>query len=236
MQRGMRILFLFLVCFALLAFASPARADRFGDIDFRVPSGWRKVENGGFAILAAPSDAHGRPQAAIFVTGGSDYRGDFGDWFAATVRQGESGETSISRGAVLRIQARGDYDALTIDSVTRDVQGTTTHRKYVAANPGGRAELFVFITYSDRAAQQYLPELREFLESVRYVQLGGVRSSLRENARSGTASTPPPTRPSAGSHCRVVTRQQCLSGMSGGFGGTMTPIYNCLPVSKTICD
>jgi len=74
-----------------------------------------------------------------------------------------------------------------------------------------------------------LPGLREFLDSVHYVQLGSVR---HDTATQVLAQT----RPSSGTHCHVVTQQQCTSGMSGGFGGTMTPTYNCLPVSKTICD
>ncbi len=224
-----------LVLIALVS-ANSARADHFGDIDFRVPAGWQKVEKGGFAILAGALDAHGRPRAAIFITGGSEYRGDFGEWLAAAVRQGEANETSVSRGGPQHIQAKGDYDALTIDSVARDGQGTTTHRKYIAANPGGRAEMFVYITYSDADAQRELPKLREFLESVRYAQLGGLHSVPRANVRDGTASTPVSPRPTTGAHCRIVTRQQCMSGMSGGFGGTMTPTYTCLPVSKTVCD
>jgi hypothetical protein len=211
--------------------AAPAHADRFGDVDFRVPAGWQKVEKGGFAILASPLDARGKPHAAIFVAPGSGYGGDFGHWFADTVRQGESGETSISRGAVQRIQAKGHYDALTIDSVTEDRQGTATHRKYVAANPGGRAELFVYMTYSDRDAQAHLPSLRSFLESVRYEQ-AGANAASPPRANPGMARS----RQVGGGHCHVVTRQQCMSGMSGGFGGTMTPTYNCLPVSKTVCD
>ena len=153
------------------------------------------------------------------------------------MREGEAGETSISRGAVQRIQAKGSYDALTIDSVTEDRQGTTTHRKYVAANPGGRAELFVYMTYSDRDAQQYLPSLRGFLESVRYAQVDGARPAAdRSPVATSTGSRGAPAGSQGGGRCRVVTRQQCLAGMSGGWGGTMTPTYNCLPVSKTVCD
>lgn len=55
---------------ACLACATPARADRFGDVEFQVPRGWQKVENGGFAILAGPLDTSGKPRAAIFVTPG----------------------------------------------------------------------------------------------------------------------------------------------------------------------
>jgi hypothetical protein len=221
-----------LVLIALVS-VSPAHADRFGDIDFRVPAGWQKVEKGGFAILAGSQDSRGRPRAAIFVTGGSEYRGDFREWFASAVRQGEANEVSVSRSVPQRIQAKGDYDALTIDSVVRDAQGGTTHRKYIASNPSGRAEMFVYIAYSDADAQRELPKLREFLESVRYTQLGGLRPELRSSTKE---STPVPSRPTSGGHCRIVTQQQCLSGMSGGFGGTMTPTYNCLPVNKTVCD
>ena len=218
-------------------FAASAHADHFGDIDYRVPAGWQKVEKGGFAILASPLDARGKPRAAIFVAPGSGYSGDFAQWFASTVREGESGETSISRSAVQRLQARGAYEALRIDSVTEDRQGTTTHRSYVAANPGGRAELFVYMTYSDRDAQQYLPSLRTFLESVQYRQLDSGRRRANAGAvASSTGPSPAQGRATSGGRCRTVTRQQCMSGMSGGFGGTMTPTYNCLPVTKTVCN
>jgi len=225
----MRLLAAFVLSFLCLVCVQPARADRYGDVDFHVPAGWQKIEQGGFAILAGPLDAHRKPRAVIFVTSGTTYSGDFSGWFRSAVVEGESTETSIRRGDVQRIRSRGDYEALTIDSVAADRQGFVTHRKYIASNPGGRAEMFVYISYDASTAQRYLPALREFLDSVRYEQLG--------NARRNDAATPlAQTRPSPGAHCHVVTRQQCMSGTSGGFGGTMTPTYNCLPVSKTICD
>jgi hypothetical protein len=224
----MRLLAALVLSFLCVACVQPARADRFGDIDFHVPAGWQKLEKGGFTVLAGPLDAHHRPRAAIFVTPGTAYSGDFSSWFRSAVIQGESNETSIRRGGVQRIQARGNYDALTIDSVAADRQGFVTHRKYIGANPGGRAEMFVYIAYDAPTAQRYLPGLREFLDSVRYVQLVGERSN--------TTPAPAQARPSQGTHCHIVTRQQCTSGMSGGFGGTMTPTYSCLPVSKTVCD
>ena len=228
----MRLLAFLVSSITCLMCTQSALADRYGDIDFRVPAGWQKVENGGFAILAAPLDANGRPRAAIFITGGTTYQGDFRDWFRSAVIHGESSETSLRRGSVERIQSKGNYDALTIDSMTADRKGVVTHRKYVATNPGGKAELFVYVTYDDAASQHDLSKLREFLESVRYVQLGGVR---REGLPRTAQDANLPVRQSA-SHCRVVTQQKCMSGMSGGYGGTMSPTYNCLPVSKTICN
>lgn len=231
----MRSILAFLVLSVVLfAGAMPARADQFGDIGFRVPAGWQKIEKGGFAILAGPLDARGKPRVAIFVAPGANYSGDFASWFEASVHQGEAGETSIARGPVRHIQARGSYDALSIESVAQDAQGTTTHRTYIAANPGGRAELFVYITYSDRAAQQYLPRLREFLDSVSYAH--GDAPGRPATGRVASAPAPAAPRQPSGGRCRTITRQQCMSGMSGGFGGTMTPTYNCLPVSKTVCE
>jgi hypothetical protein len=224
----MRLLAAFVLSFFCLLCVQPANADRFGDIVFQVPFGWQKIAKGGFAILAGPLDAHGKPRAAIFVTPGVAYSGDFSGWFRSAVIQGESSETSIRRGDVQHIQSRGDYEALTIDSVAADRQGFVTHRKYIASNPGGRAEMFVYIAYDASTAQRFLPELREFLDSVRYAQLG--------SGRDDTSAALAQARPSPGTRCHVVTRQQCMSGTSGGFGGTMTPTYNCLPVSKTICD
>lgn len=226
---SMRLLAAFVLSLVCVTCVQQARADRYGDVDFHVPAGWQRLEKGGFTILAGPLDAHHRPRALIFVTPGTAYSGDFGEWFRSAVIQGESTETSIRRGDAQRIPSGGDYQALTIDSVAADRRGFVTHRRYIGVNPGGRAEMFVYVTDDAATAQRYLPGLREFLHSVRYVQLGGA-------SRNG--DVPPVARVGASprAHCHVVTRQQCTSGMSGGFGGAMTPTYSCLPVSKTVCD
>lgn len=114
--------------------------------------------------------------------------------------RGEANETSIRRSDVQRIQARGSYDALAIDTATTDRQGTSIQRKYVAVNPGGRGEMFVYITRDDRTSQEFLPKLREFLASVRYAQLGdgaGGDALPRTVQHAATRRPPPPARPAA---------------------------------------
>lgn len=231
-----RIIAVILSVFTLLS-AAPAVAEQFGDVYYNVPSGWQKVEEGGFAILASPLDRNGKPKAAIFITQGEDYSGSFRKWFYNTVVQGESNETSISRSGTNRIQAKGNYEAFTMDTITRDAQGTQLHRKYIAANPGGRAQLFVYITYSEKAQKRYFPQLQEFLESVQYAQLGGGNAfSGNEGGLpwlngggndDGGSFTPPPPVQNNGD-CRPRYRQQCNYIGAGAY-----QTYSCQQVPYT---
>ena len=163
-------LFVLMHLAAVAVYAQDAPAEQFGNVLFRSPAGWRRVEQGG-ALLLIPPDLPVGQSCALIVLPGEDLRGGFRVAFDAARAALQRGERVVSEGEVSAEHNAGGFDTLSALALTEDQGGKRTYRFYLAAHPSMRIEMFVFAATSDELLRRYVPAFKEFVGSVSFANL-----------------------------------------------------------------
>src|SRR5579883_2486502 len=150
--------------------AQDSNAERFGNVIFRVPEGWRRVEQKG-ALLLVPPDLRAGESSVLIVLPGQDLRGDFRAAFDSVRSTLERGERVLSENPANFERNANGFDTLSALALTEDSAGKRTFRFYLAAHAGNRIEMFVFAATSDELLRRYVPAFKEFVSSVSFANL-----------------------------------------------------------------
>lgn len=143
-------------------------SDSFGNAVFDSPQGWRRVESDG-TLFFIPPDLRGGSRVLIAVLPGEELRGDFRQWFEATIEQSlQNGERIVRAGELKSQRAAEGYDTLLKIVETRDREGYTYNRMYLAAHPGNRAEMVLYLASSTELFQKYSGVFERFITSLDY--------------------------------------------------------------------
>lgn len=142
-------------------------SDSFGNAVFDSPQGWRRVESDG-VLFFIPSELRGG-RVLIAVLPGEELRGDFRQWFEATIERSlQNGERLVRSGELKSQRAAEGYDTLLKIVETRDREGYTYNRLYLAAHPGNRAEMVLYLASSTELFQKYSGVFEKFVASLDY--------------------------------------------------------------------
>lgn len=178
-----------------IAVSTENPSDSFGNAVFDAPRGWRRVESDG-TLFFIPSDLRGGGRVLIAVLPGEELRGDFRQWFEATIEQSlQNGERIVRAGELKAQRAAEGYDTLLKIVETRDQTGYSYNRLYLAAHPGNRAEMVLYLASSADLFQQYSGVFEKFVTSLDYAN-----SRLARKAPEAPAKVPdaPTRKPATG--------------------------------------
>ena len=136
---------------------------RFGNIGFRLPQGWRSMEQGG-RLAIMPGDLPQGQELFILLMPGQELSGDFRAHFERWVQSTTPRDKSAEPGPARRLAGNG-MDMLT-QVVSLGSGDRREVRMFMGFNPGGRFESYVVVLNPGSLYQRYEPEISAFMASL----------------------------------------------------------------------
>jgi hypothetical protein len=164
-----------------------------GNVIYRVPNGWKQVEQKGITILA-PGDITEDEKCAVFLLAGQEHKGALKPAFEKLLEGiAGSGEKVLKKTEITPAPVGGaGIECLQCATVIEDASGKKTVRIYYAAHPGkSRLEIAVLIVTSQDVLQRYSSGIETFLKSWTFANAGGGKTASGEVSKSPASSSSP---------------------------------------------
>jgi len=144
-----------------------AVASRTGNAVFQIPAAWQGTEQDGVVILS-PQSGPGKKNVAIMILQGHELNSDFRKAFDQVLRKMHANLRVISDGQIQSLQADEGYPVLLTEVQTQDAAGDRSYRLYLAANPGSRFEMIMYLASSETSYRSYRPVLEQFVKNLNF--------------------------------------------------------------------
>ncbi|MBL8151152.1 MAG: hypothetical protein JNN15_14595 [Blastocatellia bacterium] len=211
---------------------APKHDSQFDNILFKTPNGWRKVEQNGSVFLLAPGLPAGTG-CAIGLIKSTELNGDFYQWFSSSVKSSlQNGEKIVQQGEIQKDRAQEGYDIVYTYIVVEDSKKSRSHRFYLGANPGSRAEMIVYIATSQELFDQHKATLATFIENTDFANVYKPNNvaSTNSNKANPSATKQPKNLPSgnqlSGFYLGSEYRTQ-FNPATGYYDNIATRTYYC---------
>lgn len=166
-----------------------------GNVIYRVPDGWKQVEQKGITILA-PSDITEYEKCAIFLLPGQENKGALRPAFEKLLESiAGNGEKVLKKTEITTAPVGGaGVEYLQCATVIEDAAGKKTIRVYYAAHPGkSRLEIAVLIVTRQDMLQRYSSGIETFLKNWTFANAGNGKATSGEVSKlSGSSSAVAP--------------------------------------------
>jgi hypothetical protein len=140
-----------------------------GNVLFKAPEGWKRVEQNGAVVYVPPDSPPERAICSLTILPGQELEGDFRAWFDAKMEKEKSGLQIISGGGVTSANLKEGYPVLVSLFIADDGKGNLSYHFYLAAHPGNRAEMISYISKTQESYNRYRPVLEGIIDSLDFV-------------------------------------------------------------------
>lgn len=207
----------------LLLVAGPALAAdlRAGNVLFKVPAGWKRVQQDQLVLLI-PSDLAPGEGCVLTILPGQELKGDFRAWFDATREALQKDQRVVSGGEVRAQRAEEGFPTLSTAVILEDSAGKRSFRFYLAAHPGSRAEIIAYLATSQEVFQRYQPALAEFVKNANFANIQQALLARPPGSQSHRGSTSAGRRPLRPAEQRERKNQGKAVARRGAGGGRQT--------------
>jgi hypothetical protein len=170
-MRVKQITLLFGAALLLMAVSALAQETQTGSVRFRIPKGWKRVDQAQTVVLLPP-EATGEKNLGIAILPGKEIEGDLRGAFEALITGGVGkGEKLVQSSETRQERSDKGFDyLLKIVTVEDTESGRRTVRLYAAAKVGSRMET-VIVAFNDRELyERYQADVEAFFNSWSFVR------------------------------------------------------------------
>src|SRR5438552_3589932 len=96
----------------LIALQVQAGGSQEGNVLFKAPEGWKRVERSGAVIYVSPDSPADRALCSLTILPGQELDGDFRAWFDAKMEKEKTGLEIVSGGGVTSVNLKDGYPVL----------------------------------------------------------------------------------------------------------------------------
>jgi hypothetical protein len=218
---------------ASLAMAGAVRANQSGYAIYTPPAGWKMVHVKGYDRLfpaRAGTYAQARSTGSVIVIGHPDESpGEFHNWFSTLVSNSLTGLDVLNKGDVTTLSTT-PYIVLMQATALKGDERTTKYQIYIAANPAGTAQGFLYQANSADELKKTLPAFLKFAQSVSFTNAPTAPASTSTAGSAGSSAGTTAAAPQQ--RCHIVYQQRTFFGSSAS-GTPYTQIYT---VPVTVCN
>jgi len=168
-----------------------AQTSQYGNVKFDIPSGWQRLEQGQFAVLA-PNDLTTSEKLIIVISPGQELTSDFRAAFEATLQNALAANEKLVGSSETQLNRENEgYDVLTKTLTVENVDDSNrTIRLYIAANPGKRLEMIVILANDQALFKKYETAVQAFITSCTFANFTKTGNDATVNADKPVGNPP----------------------------------------------
>lgn len=164
-------------------------AQQAGNVIFKIPSGWQRLDKNG-AVLLLPGDTK-QGDCVIIIAPGQELQGGFPNWFDTIVGKLVADAKVLEKTDNLARKTEAGYNVIYKAVITEDEQGGRFYHLFYGMNPGQRAELFALLVKNEQLLTKYEQPFLDFVSSVEFANLRASAADANAGSKRGAKPAVP---------------------------------------------
>jgi len=197
-----------------------AGKEQVGNVLFKSPSNWQKLDNNGQTIFIAPNSDE---STVITLLPSEQLYGSLKTWFTNFINKNHSEGKVISGGQIVEGSSEEGYPVYLVELAYQTNDGSISYRFYVAAHPDKQAHIIALISTNLNQYNQHKQVFDKFVQSVDFANItnGKANNSSARSDNKNVSLSNSNSNSNESSRSNVATNISSNS-ISGLFVGTIS--------------
>ena len=199
---------------------SSAGKEQVGNVLFKSPANWQRLNNNGQTIFVAPNS---NESTVITLLPSEQLYGSLKTWFANLINKNHSEGKVISGGQIVEGSSDEGYPVYLSELAYQTADGSISYRFYVAAHPDRQAHIIALVSTDLNQYNQHKQVFDKFVQSVDFAKIsnGKTNNSSSRSDNKNVSLSNSNSNSDESSRSNVATNISSNS-ISGLFVGTIS--------------